>query len=540
MKPRINSIHRQVLLFAFFICLAVLLPVGGALLANHISQFRAKLSQSFQATSQVIATNASAALAFNDKPAATELLASLIHDPSIASAALYDKDNVRFVTYGETPLSPPDVRLNDGFSADLVDVSYKGEPYGHLLLISRYPAELRRAILVWVSVYAAGILLASVLAFFLAARFHRAVATPLQLLAETAGDVTASKNYGVRVSLDGPTEIRELAQAFNTMLEEIGRRDAELAEKSETLAHQLTVVRKEVHDREVAEQLLRENNREMMRLSREAGMAEVATGVLHNIGNALNSINVSTELLFIHVRDQARETATTLRDFLIAPPANAAAVFSSHPVGTSVKNFAASLARLTVAQMDEAAGELASLRTGVDHLKDIVSRQQSLAKTATVIEPFDLREAVQDALLLSKSDVQGVDLHVEAMGEGPFNACADRSSVVQILINLISNARAAMDDGQVPIKILRIQIGPVSGDNVSVAVIDNGCGIASHQLVSIFSYGFTTKKEGHGFGLHNAANAARIMGGSLHVHSGGPGQGAAFTLNLPRHASSSS
>src|SRR5205085_11610739 len=137
--------------------------------------------------------------------------------------------------------------------------------------------------------------------------------------------------------------------------------------------------------------------------------------------------NVSTELLFVHVRDQARETATTLRDFLIAPPANAAAVFSAHPVGASVKNFAASLARLTVAQMDEAAGELASLRTGVDHLKDIVSRQQSLAKTATVIEPFDLREAVQDALLLSKSDVQGVELHVEAVGEGPLHACADRS-----------------------------------------------------------------------------------------------------------------
>lgn len=530
---RVNSIHRQIMHFAVLICLAVLVPVGAVLLLNHITQFKAKLSQSFQATARIIATNASAALAFNDKTAADELLASLVNAPSITAAALYTKDGVRLVSYGDTPLTPPDPGLDDGFSSTQEPVSYKGENYGRLLLLSRYPLELRTTIFTWVTVYAGGIALAGVIAALLAARFHRAVASPLQSLANTAGDVTTSQNYAVRVPLNGPREIHELAQAFNTMMVEIGRRDAELGEKSQVLSQQLKALRKEVQEREAAEQRLRENNREMMRLSREAGIAEVATGVLHNIGNALNSINVSTELLSSQVHEQYRVTATTLKDFFTTPPENAAAVFSSHPVGPGVLNFAASLARLIVQQIEEASRELAALRTGVLHLKDIVSRQQSLAKTATLSESFDLNEALQDALLLSKADTSLVDLAVEHRTRGPAKAFADRSSVVQILINLITNARDAMEESGTSQKKLSICIEPANEGHVSVSVTDNGAGIASDQLVAIFSYGFTTKKRGHGFGLHNSANIARLMGGSLKVFSPGRGQGATFTLTLP-------
>ncbi len=521
------------MLFAVLICLAVLVPVGTVLLLNHISQFKAKLSESFQATTRLIATNASAALAFNDKTAADELLASLVNAPSITAAALYTKDGVRLVTYGETPLAPPDPALSDGFSSEQEPVSYKGENYGRLLVLSRYPEELRTTIITWVAVYAAAIGLAGVIAALLAARFHRAVATPLQSLANTAGDVTTSQNYAARVPLNGPREIRELAQAFNTMMAEIDRRDAELGEKSKVLSLQLKALVKEVEEREAAEQRLRENNREMMRLSREAGIAEVATGVLHNIGNALNSINVSTELLCTQVHDQSRVTAVTLCDFFTTPPDNAAAVFSAHPVGPGVRNFAASLARLIVQQMEEAARELASLRTGVIHLKDIVSRQQSLAKTATLSESFNLNEAVQDALLLSKTDTLSIDLGGDLPLRAPARAYADRSSVVQILINLITNAREAMEEADASERRLTIRVAPTHSGYISISVTDNGSGIASDQLVAIFSYGFTTKKQGHGFGLHNSANIARLMGGSLQVHSPGPGLGATFTLTLP-------
>jgi len=532
MKTPARSIHGQVLLFTFFICLAVLLPVGGVLLLTHINQFKGKLSQSFQATSNIIATNAAASLAFEDKVAANELLASLVNDPSITAAALYNKEGARFVSYGDTPLAPPDAKLMDGFSNALVPVTYKGEGYGQLLLISRYPLELRRTITVWVLIYAAGFVLAAILALLIAARFQRAVAAPLRALSAIAGQVTSGKNYAARLAPDGPTEVAGLARAFNTMLEEIGRRDA-------ILARQLESLRKEVREREAAEQRLAENNRDMMRLSREAGMNEVATGVLHNIGNALNSINVSTELVFIQVNEHARFTAVALRDFFQKPPENAAPVFAAHPLAPELRAFAASLAGLSVEQVEEAARELAALRTSVAHLKDIVSRQQSLAKNVPVAEPFDVREAVRDALVLTKNDCRSVNLRVETEPDRRIGVIADRSSVVQILINLITNACVAMAGRPAASRDLIIKIGPPAGKHVPVAVSDNGCGIEPHLLVSIFSYGFTTKPDGHGFGLHNAANVARLNGGSLHVASEGPNKGATFTLQLIHQLDSS-
>ena len=64
-------------------------------------------------------------------------------------------------------------------------------------------------------------------------------------------------------------------------------------------------------------------------------------------------------------------------------------------------------------------------------------------------------------------------------------------------------------------------------------VTDNGEGIPKENLTRIFQHGFTTKKTGHGFGLHSGSNAAREMGGSLNVRSDGTGTGATFILELP-------
>jgi signal transduction histidine kinase len=68
---------------------------------------------------------------------------------------------------------------------------------------------------------------------------------------------------------------------------------------------------------------------------------------------------------------------------------------------------------------------------------------------------------------------------------------------------------------------------------VSIIVRDNGIGIPPENLIKIFNHGFTTKRDGHGFGLHSGANAAKEMGGSLTAESNGPGLGATFTLELP-------
>ncbi len=538
MPARLRPIRRQVLVFAFLICITVLITAGGVLFFHHLGQTRARLADSLRAIAQMTATNASAILAFPNVEEATDLLASLRHDPLIVSAVLYDEQGRPFASYGRpvpassAPQAPdPDVSL-------LVEVRAKNDsrPLGRLLVITDNRAELHRTAITWASVYAAAFLFTGLLAYALATLFQRAVAEPITALARTADAVTKHNDYNARAVPSGPAEVAALADAFNTMLAEIGRRDAELA-------RQLTALDKEMHEREAAEASLRQNTRELLRLSHEAGMAEVATGVLHNIGNTLNSINVSAELLADYLRARAQPTVATLRSFFAAPPPKAAPVFSTHPDGAGVLAFAAGIADHAAGHLEVAAQELSTLRTGVAHLKDIVARQQALAKSTRHSETFDLRDAVQEALLLDKTAGHSAapSLRIEQSCEGHSLVHSDRSAVVQILVNLFANARAALaaNPAASPRPLLRICIGPPSATHLSVSVADNGVGIRPDQLVSIFSYGFTTKAGGHGFGLHNAANTARLLGGALRVHSDGPGLGATFTLDLPRHPPSS-
>jgi C4-dicarboxylate-specific signal transduction histidine kinase len=141
---------------------------------------------------------------------------------------------------------------------------------------------------------------------------------------------------------------------------------------------------------------------------------------------------------------------------------------------------------------------------------------------------------VEDAL---KMNLAAFDRHhIEVVREVAENlppVCVDRHKVLQILINLVRNAKYAMDQRNETTKRMVVRVALASPDRVKITVADNGVGIAADHLTRIFSHGFTTKKDGHGFGLHSGANAAKEMGGSLKAHSAGLGQGAEFTLELP-------
>ena len=108
----------------------------------------------------------------------------------------------------------------------------------------------------------------------------------------------------------------------------------------------------------------------------------------------------------------------------------------------------------------------------------------------------------------------------------------EKHKILQILVNLLRNAKHACQESDRADKRLTVRV--INGDGrVRISVIDNGIGIPPENLIRIFSHGFTTKKDGHGFGLHSGALAAKEMDGSLTVHSDGPGQGSTFTLELP-------
>ncbi|MFY0580954.1 sensor histidine kinase [Cystobacter fuscus] len=108
----------------------------------------------------------------------------------------------------------------------------------------------------------------------------------------------------------------------------------------------------------------------------------------------------------------------------------------------------------------------------------------------------------------------------------------DKHKTLMILVNLVSNAKYAMDEVAPSERLLTVRLEEVAG-RVRISIHDNGMGIAPEMLTRIFQYGFTTREEGHGFGLHSSAIAAQEMDGSLTVHNDGPGRGATFTLELP-------
>ena len=169
----------------------------------------------------------------------------------------------------------------------------------------------------------------------------------------------------------------------------------------------------------------------------------------------------------------------------------------------------------------------------IEHIKEIVAMQQSYAKLSGAYENLFVAELVEDAL---RMNLAAFDRHhiqvVREFDENVPRVCVDRHKVLQILINLLRNAKYALEPQDTQ-RLLTVRVEPGTSGNVNIIVRDNGVGIARENLIKIFNHGFTTKKDGHGFGLHSGANAAKEMGGRLSARSDGLGKGARFTLELP-------
>jgi signal transduction histidine kinase len=277
-----------------------------------------------------------------------------------------------------------------------------------------------------------------------------------------------------------------------------------------------------------------------------AGMAEVATGVLHNVGNALNSVNVSTTLIAERIRASRVSQMANIVSLLRDHEGDLGAYLERDPKGRQLPAYLTGLAAHLSQERDTLLGELDALRKSIEHMKDIVSMQQGYAKASGVTESLAAEDLVEDALRMNGTSLARHDVQViRDFARGLPRITVQRHKVLQILVNLISNAKhACLQSGSTDKRLtVRIDIDP-TGDGVAprvrFRVIDNGIGIPAENLTRIFSHGFTTRQDGHGFGLHSGALAAREMGGALLVHSDGPGTGATFTLDLPLRPASQS
>jgi DNA-binding LacI/PurR family transcriptional regulator/signal transduction histidine kinase len=271
---------------------------------------------------------------------------------------------------------------------------------------------------------------------------------------------------------------------------------------------------------------------EMIETSRLAGMSEVATGILHNVGNVLNSVNVSATLVADQIRHSKVANVGRVSELLLAHEHDLAAFLSVDPKGRMISPYLAGLSETLTAERAAAVAELESLRKNVDHIKEIVAMQQSYAKTSGVSESIAITDLIEDALRINAGSLLRHDIHVVRDYQARLVVSLEKHKVLQVLVNLMQNAKQACDESGRPDKQITLRT-TATESSVSIAVIDNGVGIPQENLTRIFSHGFTTRKNGHGFGLHSGALTAKDIGGTLTGHSAGPGKGAMFILVLP-------
>jgi C4-dicarboxylate-specific signal transduction histidine kinase len=324
--------------------------------------------------------------------------------------------------------------------------------------------------------------------------------------------------------------LRERARAEKLVKDQT----AELTRANEELRQAAATLEAEIAERKQMQEQMEKTHKELLVVSRQAGMSEVATGVLHNVGNVLNSVNVSAGL----VEDR-------LRQFKIENIARVAALMREHAEdlgqfmtqdrrGKQVPAYLEHLAQHLSAEHALLMEQISFVKNRVDHIKEIVATQQNYGRVTGLTEKVKITELVEDVLRMHSTEMSEQAVRVERDYAPTLpEVIVDRHKVLQILLNLLTNAKHACVDSGSDDKRVTVQV--TNGDDrVRVMLSDNGVGIPEANLTKIFNHGFTTRKKGgHGFGLHSGALAAKEMGGALKAYSDGPGKGATFTLELP-------
>lgn len=296
----------------------------------------------------------------------------------------------------------------------------------------------------------------------------------------------------------------------------------------------LMIIITDIRDRKKTEAELEKTNKKLVETARIAGKMEMSTFTLHNITNVFNSVNVNISLLvekklhskipnFIKTIDMIEQHKHDLAEFL-----------TKDTRGREIPAYLVALAKYLAKEEESTSATLKNISEHIKHIVQMIAVQQERA-SAGITEMLSLAELLENELLGTTTDASRYGIEIKQKFDQLPNARLDRHKFLQIFYNLLSNAKYALKISQHQPKILEVRLKNKENDRFLVEVADNGVGIAKENLDKIFSLGFTTRIDGHGLGLHCAALFAKEMGGTLSVHSDGPGKGATFTIELPLH-----
>lgn len=546
------AIKYKLITIMMLTCISALVLAGGAFIVWENYTLRESVIRTLSIQAKIIADNCSTALITDDATDVKKALSALRVEPSIIYACVRDEDGGVFASYHRG--------TTDG-SLHILAVKEDGYGFGNTSLSVTENIILKEQIIgtVWIksdlnpmqvtlkrnAALIIGVLIfASLVACLCSFKLQNVISRPILKLAKIARLISENKDYSIRVPKHSNDELGSLIGAFNEMLEQIQHRDLALVKAKQQLetrvrerTSELTdangKLKTEVLERQRAEEKLKTTHKELMNASRHAGMAEVATNVLHNVGNVLNSINVSIELTTEKVSNSKIPNLKKITNMIEENIDNIDEFFTKDNRGKHIPMYLTKIADILTDEHKEIAGKLQSVAGNVQHIKEIINTQQSCAKALGVEEPTLISEITEDAINI---DTESFDHHgivlVRDFVELP-EVNVDKHKVLQILVNLISNAKDALAQSDAEEKLLTIKSYKHAEDRLRIEVSDNGIGISAENLTKIFRHGFTTKKNGNGFGLHSCALAAKEMGGSLSAQSSGSGHGATLTLEIP-------
>jgi signal transduction histidine kinase len=276
-----------------------------------------------------------------------------------------------------------------------------------------------------------------------------------------------------------------------------------------------------------------EAERELIDAARMAGMAEIATNVLHNVGNVLNSVNVSAEVITRKLSASKTLGLGRAVNLMNDHAEDLGQFITLDEKGKLLPSYLNQLVNSIAAEQSAIIEELTLLTKSIDHIKDVVSTQQAYAGATRLVEPLKVVDLFEDALRMNSGALSRHHVTVTKDYQDAPTIIGDKHRLLLILINLISNAKYAMSKVTEHQREMTLSVSVIDNSTLRFSVRDQGEGIAAENLARIFNHGFTTRKEGHGFGLHSCALAAVEMNGHLNAQSVGPGHGAVFTLEIP-------
>ena len=333
------------------------------------------------------------------------------------------------------------------------------------------------------------------------------------------------------------TDLREQVRERRRVESELQKAHAELEQRVRDRTAELSCanndLKDEIAERKRAEAEVEKAHKQLLDTARQAGMADVATNVLHNVGNVLNSLNVSATLVAEGVRGSKVSDLKRLAKLLGEHTDDFAAFLADDKRGRQVPTYITQLVTHLTREHEFLLQEIQSLTENIGHIKQIVAMQQNYAKVSGILETIHPAELIENALLMNAGALVRHEITVVRDYEQVPPITVDKHKVLQILINLIGNAKYAIDENGPSERLLRLRLECMEGERIRISVIDTGIGIPKENLSRIFQHGFTTKRNGHGFGLHSSAIAATELGGSLNAQSDGVTLGATFVLELP-------